>query len=383
MFKSYRGSIQHLRYCKVPVNEQHVTNNNVVDEESNAAQKYEKPEKFYWAERRGSDIEKEIEECYEKIVFWKRTLFLLPNGATGKNFVQEITRLLNAWYENSPLKDIAMKAIHIMPALLLQKPAKASKTKDHIKALERRMSLWHKGEIEKLFDEAEAIQSRLPKPTGKKDIAVISKQFKDQMQRGNVNGAIKIITNNMTGGILPLNDETLEALVQKHPNANELQEDVTLQGPIDKIHPIIFNIIDEDIIIKAVKMTKGGGSGPSGLDAKGWRKIIIISKVYGDYGKDLRKMLANCIKKMCQEKINDNSLEAYLACRLVPLDKKPGLRPISVGEVLRWIAKKVVAYLSRKDVIESCSDVQMCSWTRGWLQSSYSCDERSVRMRRI
>ena len=36
------------------------------------------------------------------------------------------------------------------------------------------------------------------------------------MQKGNANGALKILTNNMSGGILPLTDETLELLELKH-----------------------------------------------------------------------------------------------------------------------------------------------------------------------
>ena len=54
-------------------------------------------------------------------------------------------------------------------------------------------------------------------------------------------------------------------------------------------------------------------------------------------------------------------MEAFLACRLVPLDKRPGLRPIGVGEVLRRISAKVVMSIVKEDVITSCSKVQMCS----------------------
>ena len=87
-------------------------------------------------------------------------------------------------------------------------------------------------------------------------------------------------------------------------------------------------------------MTKGG-SGPSGMDAGGWRKIL-SSRVYGVTGRDLRRALANVIKKICVDNISDNSLEALMASRLVSLDKRPGLRPIGVGEVLRRIAGKIV-----------------------------------------
>ena len=39
-----------------------------------------------------------------------------------------------------------------------------------------------------------------------------------------------------------------------------------------------------------------------------------------------------------------------MACRLIPLDKKPGLRPIGVGEVLRRIAGKAVMMLFKNDI---------------------------------
>ena len=184
-----------------------------------------------------------------------------------------------------------MKAIHVMPALLLQKPSKTSKSKDHVKALERRLELWRKGEIISLMREAETLQSRLPKPTDKRDIASISKRFKNLMENGNVNGAIKLLTDNMAGGILSLNDETIETLRQKHPEARETNEDVIMQGPTPTVDPIVYDVIDESLVLKAAQVTKGG-SGPSGLDADGWRKPL-TSKVYGDASKDLRTSLAN------------------------------------------------------------------------------------------
>ena len=39
------------------------------------------------------------------------------------------------------------------------------------------------------------------------------------MQKGNVNGAIKILINNMSGGIIPLTGEALQLLELKHPDA--------------------------------------------------------------------------------------------------------------------------------------------------------------------
>ena len=47
-----------------------------------------------------------------------------------------------------------------MPVLLLQKPSKSSKSKDH-HALERRLNLWEEGKIEELLYEGQTIQEKL------------------------------------------------------------------------------------------------------------------------------------------------------------------------------------------------------------------------------
>ena len=49
-------------------------------------------------------------------------------------------------------------------------------------------------------------------------------------------------------------------------------------------YPVIFEDIDESIAKEAALKTKGG-SGPSGLDADGWRKIL-VSMSYGTVNPD-------------------------------------------------------------------------------------------------
>ena len=68
--------------------------------------------------------------------------------------------MINLWTYNPSLENIALKAIHVMQALLLQKPNKISKGKDHIAVLERRLELWENGNIIELLNEGESIQER-------------------------------------------------------------------------------------------------------------------------------------------------------------------------------------------------------------------------------
>ena len=102
----------------------------------------------------------------------------LLTGAAGKKFIDEISRLVNLWTNDTPLQNIALKAIHVMPALLIQKPNKASKAKKHLKALERRLRLWE-GNITKLVNEIKTIQERLRSTNKQMNIEKLSFEFKE------------------------------------------------------------------------------------------------------------------------------------------------------------------------------------------------------------
>ena len=54
-------------------------------------------------------------------------------------------------------------------------------------------------------------------------------------------------------------------------------------------------------------------------------------------------------------------LEGYTSCRLIPLDKNPGIRPIKVGEVLRRIVGKTVAGFLKEEIKEAAGPLQVCA----------------------
>ena len=186
---------------------------------------------------------------------------MVPTGARGKKFINETTKMIHFWTDNSLLKLIAFKALHIMPTLLLQKPRKTAKSRDHLVALLRRLELWDDGKINELLYEGTTIQERLSNGNNETNIAKISSKFKNLMQRGNVNDALKLLTNNMNNRILLLTDEALQLLHAKHPKSKEATPDVLLQGPIREVHQVVYDDIDEALVMKAAMKTKGG-SGP-------------------------------------------------------------------------------------------------------------------------
>ena len=176
---------------------------------------------YTWGKYRDIEFEENVTFICEQIVYWKKNRFLLPTGKAGKLFIDELAKIFNPWIDDSPLKKIAMKAVMIMSSLLLQKPSKESKSKDHLKALERRMELCQSGDLLELLQESLTIQRNLKSVKGSKTVAQISKKFvEEKMQKGNVNGALKLLTDNMDHGILPLNDGSISKLKMKHPQAS-------------------------------------------------------------------------------------------------------------------------------------------------------------------
>ncbi|XP_066926215.1 uncharacterized protein [Clytia hemisphaerica] len=107
-------------------------------------------------------------------------------------------------------------------------------------------------------------------------------------------------------------------------------------------------------------MKTRGGAGPSGLDGDGWRRIL-CSKNFKTESNDLCLSLARMAKHLCTTIETDNSLEAFLSSRLIPLNKNPGLRPIGIGETLRRIIGKTVARLLKQDIADSVGSLQVCA----------------------
>ena len=321
---------------------------------------------FEWGEHNGEKIIRSITLAYEKIVFWRKNLFLLPTSKSGREYIDETSRLLNEWVHDSPVASIAFKAIMIMPSLLLQKPFKSSKTKDHVKVLERRLELWKNGNIEELVIEGKTIQDNLPIFSSPKKIGEISQKFKKCMQKGNINGALKLLTNNMANGILPLNEETLNSLKQKHPKAKIASEEVLLPDEPKYVHPVFFERITTDTITKAALKTKGG-SGPSNLDADGWRRIL-LSNCFGDSSANLCQAIASVSRKLCTQ--DCKYTEAFLACRLIPLNKNLGLRPIGVGEILRRIIGKAIISVTKDHITKSVTSLQVCAGQEGGCEAA-------------
>ena len=61
-------------------------------------------------------------------------------------------------------------------------------------------------------------------------------------------------------------------------------------------------------------------------------------------------------------------LSAFISCRLIALDKRPGVRPIGVGETIHHVIAKAVLSVLKEDIREAAGSVQTI-WSRFWMFS--------------
>ena len=94
-----------------------------------------------------------------------------------------------------------------------------SKAKDHLKALKRIVRLWEEGNIIELVKESKTMQDKLLSTNNQMNIEKLSSKFKQLMEESNLNDALRLLTNNMSNGIVSLSDETLQIPSLKHPEA--------------------------------------------------------------------------------------------------------------------------------------------------------------------
>ena len=164
------------------------------------------------------------------------------------------------------------------------------------------------------------------------------KSYAKLVFQGKLSAAIKLLDSDSSTGLLNITPEVLEGLKEKHPEAADIAHESLFYRPIDYIPPGFFDLIDEKTIFDATTKTKGS-AGPSGIDAELYRRIL-CSKNFKAEGKVLREEIAVFKRNLLKIAHHPSLLEGFASCRLIPLDKNPGIRPIGVGEVLGRICWK-------------------------------------------
>ena len=335
-----------------------------------------------WGAFDGPSMAHTIDCAYAEIVHSRRNLFLL---SSGRDFIREQTRLFSSYAECKPFERITLKAAMTMPSLLLQKPCATSKAKDHVKCLERRLHLWSAGDIDGLMQEGRIIQQHLsrttPKPHNQQDR--LTRIFARLMFEGKVRAALRLLLHHDSVGVLNLDHEINgvpvgEILKDKHPPAQPANPSTLLPTSACTVefHPVLFGQVNGDMI-RSAALQVNGSAGPSGVDAVGWRRMCTA---FQDASKDLCDALAAVARCISTTFVDPAGLAAFIACRLIPLDKQPCVRPIGISETMRRIVSKVILRVTKAAIQSAVGSLQLCAGQDAGCEAAIHA-ERSSRVR--
>ena len=319
---------------------------------------------FSWGELDSVHFVDTLTAACNEAIHWKPNLFKVPYGRVGKSFVFELARLFKSFATHTALESVALKAATLMPVLLLQKPARRSKAKDHITCLERCLEAWRQGDLNDLLREGRTIQQCIPTSSQFVNDEQLARSFANLMFQGKTNAALRLLTDQGRGGVLHLDDHldtsngqrrVKGVLLDKHPSGQPLHPDVVCSEDPYETHPVLLESIDADAIRSAALHTSGA-AGPSGLDALAWRRLCTSFKAASS-----ELCLSLTAKRLSTELVDPASIAPLMACRLIALDKNPGVRPIGIGDTARRIIAKSILNITRQDIQDAAGSLQLCA----------------------
>ena len=163
-----------------------------------------------------------------------------------------------------------------------------------------------------------------------------------------------------------------DILQEKHPVGSPAQPGAVLFGPVADFQPVIFSQLDGDVVRQAALRSQGA-PGPSGVDAAGWKRMCCS---FGTESTALCNAIAALARRLRCSYVDPSALESLVACRLIPLNKNPGVRPIGVGEMLRRLVAKSVLSVVRGDITEMSGAMELCAGAEAAVHAISECFEQ-------
>ena len=161
-----------------------------------------------------------------------------------------------------------------------------------------------------------------------------------------------------------------DLLAEKHPRGQPASTSALMGGECPVVNEIQFEALTPALVQKVAKQCQGS-AGPSGLHSDAWRRLVTSFK---GASSTLCQDLADLTRLIAMRSLKAEALTPFLACRLIALDKNPGVRPIGVCEVVRRIAAKAILRVIGDDIEEACGFFAKMLWLPSRLRGSSSCD---------
>jgi hypothetical protein len=186
-------------------------------------------------------------------------------------------------------------------------------------------------------------------------------------RKSSLGEAVQALTRGDKGGVLQPEDActktgrpVLEVLREKHPQM-KVQDlaaaDRSNFEPYDCIpQPLPVEITVD--VVETVAARLSGAAGPGGTDAVDLRNWLLR---FGAESEGLGRVMAKLTEWIANERPPWAAIRALMACRLVALDKSPGVRPVGIGEIYRRLMAKCLLKVVGHQATTACGNLNLCA----------------------
>ena len=260
-----------------------------------------------------------------KVVNVKARRYLVPRNTVGKEFLLKLTaELEGVWHRNHNAEQPL-----VFVALMLQEADGVRKARDIRDLLRSRLAHWTDGKFVPLMDDFLA-QARLRDgPIAEKTDKEAFRAFHAKLTSGRVRAACRNLTNRDGGGLLHPTDKctktgrpVLDVLKSKHPplrDPTELGSEDGVFEPYPALPKAMPLCITQDVV-ETVASKLSGAAGPGGTDGEELKSWLLW---YGSHSQSLRDEFAIFTNWLANDHPPWAAYRAFMACRLVALDKQP------------------------------------------------------------
>ena len=300
---------------------------------------------------------------------WKRLVQLplssynVPRGNVGRRFLERLTGELAMVRQRQTNSE---RVLVFAMTVLVRTPG-VLKASDIRRRLTNRLDLWRQGRFSGLVEDTEREGLARAQSYAQADDETLARRFDATVRSGRLRQAVRCATDRGQGGVLYPDDAdtktgrpVIDVLRDKHPPlrhppANHFRS--TVFERYDSMPEVVpLDITEKDVEHVASRLS--GAAGPSGVDAVALRNWALR---FGTVSEALRTELAAWVNWLGNTSPPFAAYRAMMACRLVALDKCPGVRPVGIGEIFRRLFAKCVMKTVGPQATAACGSVNLCA----------------------
>ncbi len=110
--------------------------------------------------------------------------------------------------------------------------------------------------------------------------------------------------------------------------------------------------------IKKVAARLLGAAGVGGIDGAELRHWLLC---FGATSRKLQEAMAKTAAWLANGTLNWVAYRALMSCRLVALDKCPGIHPVGIGSIFLHLLAKILLLLAGGQATKACGNTNLCA----------------------